>query len=48
MIYKWFVRPHLGYGNITYGQAYNTFFHQKVEVVQYNAPLAITDEKEFL
>ena len=43
IIYKLFVRPHLDYGDIIYKQVYNTIFHQKMEAVQYNAGLAITD-----
>ena len=39
---KTFIRPHLDYGNIIYDQAYNTSFHQKLELLQYNACLAIT------
>ena len=41
-IYKSFIRPHIDYGDITYEQAYNTSFHQKLERLQYNACLAIT------
>ena len=41
-IYKSFIRPHLDYGDIIYDQAYNAFFQQKVESIQYNAALAIT------
>ena len=40
--YKAFVRPHLGYGDILYDQAYNASFHQKLEKIQYNACIAIT------
>ena len=40
-IYKSFIRPHLDYGGIIYEQAYNTSFHQKLELLQYNACLAI-------
>ena len=40
-IYKGFVRPHLDYGDITYDQAYNASFHQKLELLQCNARLAI-------
>ena len=39
-IFKPFIRPHLYYGNIIYGQAYNTLFHQNIESVQYSAVLA--------
>ena len=41
-IYKSFIRIHLGYGDIIYDQAYNASFHQKLELLQYNACLAIT------
>ena len=40
-IYKSFIRPHLDYGDIIYDQAYNASFHQKLELLQYNACLAI-------
>ena len=40
--YKSFIRPHLDYGDIIYNQAYNVSFHQKLELLQYNACLAIT------
>ena len=36
------MRPHLDYGDIIYDQAYNASFHQKLELLQYNACLAIT------
>ena len=41
--YKLFIRPHLDYGDIIYYQAYNASFQQKVESIQYNAALAITE-----
>ena len=41
-ICKSFMRPHLDYGGIIYDQAYNASFHQKLELLQYNACLAIT------
>ena len=41
IIYKSFVTPHLDYGDIMYDQAYNASFHQKLELLQYNACLAI-------
>ena len=41
-IYKTFIRSHLDYGDIIYDQAYNASFHQKLELLQYNASLAIT------
>ena len=40
-IYKSFIRPHLDYGDVIYGQAYAVSFHQKIESVQYNSALAI-------
>ena len=36
-IYKTFIRPHLNYDDITYGQPYNASFDQKLELLQYNA-----------
>ena len=41
-IYKSSIRPPLDYVDIMYGQAYNTSFHQKLELLQYNACPAIT------
>ena len=41
-IYKTFIRPHLDYGDIIYDQTYNALFHQKLELLQYNACLTIT------
>ena len=41
-IYKTFIRSHLDYSDIIYDQAYNASFHQKLELLQYNASLAIT------
>ena len=41
-IYKFFIRPHLDYGDICYDQSYNTSFHQRLESLQYNAALVIT------
>ena len=41
-IYKAFVRPHLDDGDIMYDQDYNARFHQILELIQYNACLAIT------
>ena len=39
---KSFGRSHLDYGDIVYDQAYNVYFHQEIESIQYNAALAIT------
>ena len=44
-IYKSFIRPHLDYGDVIYDQAYNVSFHQKLESIQYNSALVITDAK---
>ena len=41
-IYKRFIRPRLEYNDLIYDQAYNASFHQKLELLQYNACLAIT------
>ena len=41
-IYKSFIRPHFDYGDIIYDQPNNQTFSNKLEVVQYNAALAIT------
>ena len=42
-IYKAFVRPHLDYGDVLYDQAFNNSLHAKIESIQYNACLAITE-----
>ena len=42
-IYKSFSRPHLDYGDIIYNKAYNESFKSKLESIQCNAALAITD-----
>ena len=42
-IYKAFVRPHLGFGDILFNQTYNSSFQKKkLESIQYNACLALT------
>ena len=41
-IYKSFVRPHLGYGDVIYDQPNNSRLSDKIETIQYNAALAIT------
>ena len=41
-IYKAFVRPHLDYGDLIYGNSSNATFSQMIESVQYNAATAIT------
>ena len=40
---KKFFRSHLDYGDIIYEQVYDSSFHQKIESVQYNECLAITE-----
>ena len=41
-IYKSFIRPHLDYGDIQYGNPNNENFRGKLEKVQYRACLVIT------
>ena len=43
IIYNAFIRPHFDYGDIIYDQANKESFHQKLESIQYNDALAITD-----
>ena len=38
-IYKDFIRTNLDFGDILYDQAYNTYFHPKLEIEQYNSRL---------
>ena len=42
-IYKSFVRPHLDYSDVLYDQAFNASFHLKLESIQYNVCLALTE-----
>ena len=42
-IYKSFLRPHLDYGDVIYDRAFNESFQNKLESVQHNAALAITE-----
>ena len=42
VIYKAFVRPHLRYDDLLYDQAFNNFFHLKMESIRYNVCLTIT------
>ena len=42
IIYKFFVRLHLDFEDILYDQTFNNPFHEKFELIQYNAALAIT------
>ena len=43
-MYKSLIRPHLDYDDILYAQTYVcVFFHQKLESIQYNACLAMTE-----
>ena len=38
-IYKDLIRLHIDFGDILYDEAYNTYFHPKLEIGQYNARL---------
>ena len=42
-IYEAFVRLHLDYSDVLYDQKFNTSFHEKLESIQYNACLALTE-----
>ena len=42
-IYKFFVTPDLDFEDILYGQTFNNSFHKKLELIQYNVALAITN-----
>ena len=42
IIYKSFIRPHTDYGDMIFDQAYNKSSHEKLEIFQYSALLAIT------
>ena len=44
--YKMFVRPHLDYADIMYDKPGDINFESKLERVQYNACLTITDAKQ--
>ena len=41
-IYKSFIRSHLEYRDIVFDQAFNKWFHDNLESIQYNASLAMT------
>ena len=41
-IYETFIKSQLDYAGIIYDQVYNSFFHEKLESLQYNACMAIT------
>ena len=43
IIHKSFVRPHLDYGDVIHNQPNNFSLSDKIETVQYDAALAITD-----
>ena len=40
---KWFVRSDLDYGDMVYDQPNNQSFSDKIEMVQYNAALTVTN-----
>ena len=42
-IYKSFIRPHIDYGDVIYDKPYNKPFCSKIESIQYNAALALTE-----
>ena len=42
-IFKSVVGPHLDYGDALYDQAFNSAFHDKLESIQYNGCLTITE-----
>ena len=42
-VYKAFIRPHLGYRDITYDQSYYDSFYQEMESIQHNAALVISN-----
>ena len=33
-IYKTFIKPHIDYGDVAFGQASNNSFHQRLEPIQ--------------
>ena len=41
-IHKSFLRPHLDYGDVIYGQVFNESFQSNLKSVQYNSALTIT------
>ena len=41
-IYETFIRSHFDYADVVYDQSYKSSFHKKLELIQYNAALAIT------
>ena len=43
IVYKNFIKPYLDYGNAVYDKCLNKSFFKKIESVQYNATLAMTD-----
>ena len=42
IIYESFISTHFDYGDVTYGQPSKALISNKIELVQYNAALAIT------
>ena len=41
--YKSFVQPHLDYGNIVYDPTNNQSFSNKIDAVQYNTVISVTN-----
>ena len=46
-ICKFFLRPHLDYGDVIYDQVFNESFQSKLKSVQYNSALTITGATPF-
>ena len=41
-IYKTFISSHFDYANVVYVYIYKSLFHEKIELIQYNAALVVT------
>ena len=39
-IWKFFIRPHLDFGEVIYDQAFSNSFHCELERIQYNTELS--------
>ena len=42
IIYKTFIRSHFDDADVVYDQSYKSSFHEKLELIQYNATLSVT------
>ena len=47
-IYKSFMQPHVDYGNVIYNQTSQESFLIRIELIQYNAMLAIMEQSNIL